>query len=157
MVPVEKYPCFCGAGLKRFESKDGRGFLKCKDEMCTLFTPEEKYNNLMECYKLKVDKMFKPNNFPLCRCEEVLSLWVSNCVKSRASLFSVWRDGYWWQVRLFSMGRWQDKSEERLETTAEEDLCRREAEESDEMYKTTSIIWQIEIEEYRTVIFLLDT
>ena len=55
------------------------------------------------------------------------------------------------------MGRWQDKSEERLETNAEEDLCRREAEESDEMYKTTSIIWQIEIEEYRTVIFLLDT
>ena len=62
------------------------------------------------------------------------------------------------------MGRWQDKSEkkheekeERLETTAEEDLCRREAEESDETYKTTSIIWLREIEQYRTVIFLLDT
>ena len=45
------------------------------------------------------------------------------------------------------MGRWQDNSEEkhdekegRLETTAEEDLWRREAEESDETYKTTSII-----------------
>ena len=45
------------------------------------------------------------------------------------------------------MGRWQEKSEkkheekeERLETTAEEDLCRQEAEESDETYKTTPII-----------------
>ena len=82
MVSVEKYPCFCGAGLRRFESKDGRGFLKCKDEMCTLFTPEEKYINLMECYELKFDKMFKPNNFPLCRCEDVSSLWVSNSVSN---------------------------------------------------------------------------
>ena len=82
MVSVEKYPCFCGAGLRRFESKDGRGFLKCKDEMCTLFTLEEKYINLMECYTLKVEKMFKPNNFPLRRCEDVSSLWVSNSVSN---------------------------------------------------------------------------
>ena len=70
MVSVEKYPCFCGAGLRRFESKDGRGprgFLKCKDEMC---------------YELKVEKMFKPNNFPVRRCEEVSSLWVSNSVSN---------------------------------------------------------------------------
>ena len=43
MVSVEKYPCFCGAGLRRFVSKDGRGFLKCKDEMCTLFNPGRPY------------------------------------------------------------------------------------------------------------------
>ena len=65
MVSVERYPCFCYAGLRHFESKDGRGFLKCRDETCTLFTPEEKYNSLVECYGLKVDKMFKQNNFPL--------------------------------------------------------------------------------------------
>ena len=82
MVSVERNSNFCGAGLGRFESKDGRGFLKCKNEMCTLFTPEEKYNSLMECYELKVDKMFKPNNFPLCRCEEVSSLWVCNSVSN---------------------------------------------------------------------------
>ena len=51
--------------------------------MCTLFTPEERYNNLMyECYELKVEKMFKSNNFPLCRCEEVSSLCVCNSVSN---------------------------------------------------------------------------
>ena len=86
MISVEKYPYFCGAGLRCFESKDGRGFLKCKDEMCTLFTPEEKYNSLMECYELKVDQMFKPNNFPLCRCEGV-SMQMRGMSMTRATSF----------------------------------------------------------------------
>ena len=60
MVSVEKYPCFCNAGLKRFKSKDGRHFLKCKNESCTLFVPEEKYTELMEAYEMRVDQMFKP-------------------------------------------------------------------------------------------------
>ena len=83
MVSVEKYPCFCGSGLQRIESKDGsRGFLKCKTETCTLFIPEEKYTDLFESYEMKVDTSFKPNNFPLCYCEDVVSLWVSHSSKN---------------------------------------------------------------------------
>ena len=82
MVSVEKYPCFCGAGLKRFKSKAGRGFLKCQAETCTLFVPEEKYTDLMEGYETKVNKIFKPNNFPLCCCNEAASLWVSHSISN---------------------------------------------------------------------------
>ena len=64
IVSVEKSPCFWGAGLKRFKSKVGRGFLKCQAETCTLFVPEEKYTHLMVGYKTKVNKIFKSNNFP---------------------------------------------------------------------------------------------
>ena len=78
MVSVEKYPCFFNAGLKRFKSKDGRHFLKCKNESCTLFVPEEKYTELMEAYEVRVDQMFKPYNFPHCFCEDASSLWVSH-------------------------------------------------------------------------------
>ena len=78
MVSVEKYPCFCNAGLRRFKSKDGRHFLKCKNESCTLFVPEEKYTELMEAYEMRVDQMFKPYNFPHCYCEDASSLWVSH-------------------------------------------------------------------------------
>ena len=70
-------------------------------------------------------------------------------------------------MRLLSVAdAWQDKSEEkneekeeeeeeeeRLETVAEAALCFRETEKSDEMYKTTSIIWRWKMEEYRKVIF----
>ena len=73
MVSVEKYPRFCNAGLKRFEWKDGRYFLQCKTESCTLFAPEEKYTELMEAYEMRVDQMFKPFNFPQCYCEEISS------------------------------------------------------------------------------------
>ena len=78
MVSIEKYPCFCGAGLKRFTSKAGKGFDKYQAGTCTLFSPEEKYNTLIECYQTNVDAMFKPNSFPLCICEESVSLRVSN-------------------------------------------------------------------------------
>ena len=78
MVSVEKYPCFCGAGLKRFKSKAGRGFLKCQTETCTLFVPEERYTDLMVGYETKVNKIFKSNNFPLCCCNEAASLWISH-------------------------------------------------------------------------------
>ena len=82
MVSVKKYPCFCGACLKRFKSKVGRGFLKCQAETCTLFVPEEKYIDLMEGYETKVNKIFKPNNFPLCCCNEAASLWVSHSISN---------------------------------------------------------------------------
>ena len=78
MVSLNKYFCFCSSGLQRFESKDGRGFLKCRTETCTLFTPEEKYNELVEVFQTKVQEKFKPNKFPLCECGEVTSLWVSH-------------------------------------------------------------------------------
>ena len=78
MVSVEKYPCFCGAGLKRFTSKAGRGFVKCNAETCLLFVPEEKYTELFDVYVKKVAAAFKPNSFPLCDCEQVASLWVSH-------------------------------------------------------------------------------
>jgi hypothetical protein len=83
MVSLDKYPCFCGSGLQRIESKDGsRGFLKCKTETCTLFIPEEKYTELFEAYEMRVDSRFKSNNFPLCDCEDVSSLWVSHSSKN---------------------------------------------------------------------------
>ena len=82
MVSVEKYPCFCGAGLKSFKCKAGQGFLKCQAETCTLFVPEEKYIDLMEGYETKVNKIFKPNNFPLCCCNEAASLWVSHSISN---------------------------------------------------------------------------
>ena len=103
MVSVEKYPCFCGAGLRRFESKDGRGFLKCKDEMCTLFNPGRPY---FRCEETDADD----------KCD--FFQWTDGKTKVKKSM----------------------KKKKRLETTAEEDLCCREAEESDETYKTTSII-----------------
>ena len=79
MVSLQHYKCFCidTPGLTRIVSKDGRGFLKCKEQMCTLFVPEEKYLSLMECYDTKVSLRYKPNQFPLCHCNEVCSLWVS--------------------------------------------------------------------------------
>jgi hypothetical protein len=78
MAALHKHFCFCGSGLKRFESKDGRGFVKCRTETCSLFTREEFYPELVEMFQTKVNDMFKPNNFPLCECDEVVSLWVSH-------------------------------------------------------------------------------
>ena len=79
MVSLEHYKCFCETpGLTRVKSRDGRGFLKCKQETCTLFIPEEKYPSLMVCYETKVNQCYKPNRFPLCHCNEMCSLWVSN-------------------------------------------------------------------------------
>ena len=78
MVSISKYPCFCSANVTRFTSKkDGRGFLKCSRETCTLFVQEEQYKTLMEAYDSQVDARFKPNNFPLCYCNEVTALRVS--------------------------------------------------------------------------------
>lgn len=75
--------CFCSSDLQRIESKDGSGgFLKCKTQTCTLFIPEEKYTDLFESYEIKVDSSFKPNNFPLCDCEDVASLWVTHSSKN---------------------------------------------------------------------------
>ena len=54
MVSIENYKCFCKEGaLEGFESKEGRGFVKCSKECCTLFVPEEKYLNLMDAYDKK--------------------------------------------------------------------------------------------------------
>ena len=55
MVSIEKYPFFCcDGGLKRFTSKTGRGFVKFGTDTCTLFAPEEKYNELFDAYQTKV-------------------------------------------------------------------------------------------------------
>ena len=78
MVSVEKYPCFCGAGVKQFKSKDDRSFLTCREETCTFFTPADQYTNLMDVFETKVLKQYKPNKFPMCNCEDVASLWVSH-------------------------------------------------------------------------------
>ena len=75
MVSLEHYKCFCETRVK---SRDGRGFFKCKEETCSLFIPEEKYPSLMVCYDTKVNQCYKPNKFPLCHCNEMCSLWVSN-------------------------------------------------------------------------------
>ena len=78
MVSMSKYPCFCSANVTTFTSrKDGRGFLKCRRETSTLFVQEEQYKTLMEAYDSQVDARFKPNNFPLCYCNEVTALRVS--------------------------------------------------------------------------------
>ena len=82
MACLKSYFCFCGAGLKRFESKDGRGFVRCRTETCTLFTAEEKYTELVEVFQTKVNSKFKPNNFPLCECGEVASFWVSHSAEN---------------------------------------------------------------------------
>lgn len=83
MVSIEKYRCFCVDGaLERFQSKEGRGFVKCSRESCTLFAPEEKYLELMDVYEKRVLGKFKPNNFPKCNCEEITSLWVSYSAKN---------------------------------------------------------------------------
>ena len=78
MVSVEKYPCFCGAGVKQFKSKDDRSFLTCREETCTFFIPADQYTNLMDVFETKVLKQYKPNKFPMCNCEDVASLWVSH-------------------------------------------------------------------------------
>ena len=78
MVSVEKYPCFCGAGVKQFKSKDDRSFLTCREETCTFFTPADQYTNLMDMFETKVLKQYKPNKFPMCNCEDVASLRVSH-------------------------------------------------------------------------------
>ena len=78
MASLNKYPCFCNsAGLERFESKTGRGFLKCKAGSCPLLIPEEKYPQLMDAFEMRVHECYKPNNFPLCHCDQISSLWVS--------------------------------------------------------------------------------
>ena len=78
MVSISKYPCFCSANVTRFTSKkDGRGFLNCSREICTLFVQEEQYKTMMEAYDSQVDARFKPNNFPLCYCNEITALRVS--------------------------------------------------------------------------------
>ena len=79
MVSLEHYKCFCETpGLTRVKPRDGRGFLKCTKETCSLLIPEEKYPSLMVCYETKVNQCYKPNKFPLCHCNEMCSLWVSN-------------------------------------------------------------------------------
>ena len=81
MVDISHMPCFCSdAGLERFTSKSGRGFVKCSTSNCTLFCPEEKYNELYQVYEEKVLEKFKPpkGSFPLCHCGDVASLWVSH-------------------------------------------------------------------------------
>ena len=73
MVSVEKYSCFCSdSGSQRITSKTGRGFLN----IC----PEEKYLELMDVYKNKVLKEYKPNQFPLCHCGDVAILWASHSI-----------------------------------------------------------------------------
>ena len=54
MASLSKYPCFCNsAGLERFESKTGRGFLKYKAGSCPLLIPEEKYPQLMDAFEMR--------------------------------------------------------------------------------------------------------
>ena len=78
MVLIENYKCFCKDGaLERFDSKKGRGFVKCSKQLCTLFVPEEKYLDLMHAYENKVLEKYKPSNFPMCNCNESASLWLS--------------------------------------------------------------------------------
>ena len=88
MACLKSYFCFCGVGLKRFESKDGRGFVRCRTETCTLFTAEEKYTELVEVFQTKVNSKFKPNNFPLCECGEVASFWVPHSAENPCRPFS---------------------------------------------------------------------
>ena len=79
MVSVEHYPCFCtDNGLKQFTSKAGTTFVKCGTEQCSLFCPSEKYNELYSVYENKVAQSYKRNNFPVCECNEIVSLWVSH-------------------------------------------------------------------------------
>ena len=60
---------------------------KCQAETCTLFVPEEKYTDLMLGYETKVKKIFKPNNFPLCCCNEAASLWLSHSISNPDRLY----------------------------------------------------------------------
>ena len=54
MEDIKNYKCWCLEGSpERFESKEGRGFVKCSKECCTLFIPEEKYLGLMDAYEKK--------------------------------------------------------------------------------------------------------
>ena len=79
MVSIQSYGCFCSDnGLKRFTSKAGRGFVKCSKSTCTLFCPEESYNEIIAAYESKIAEKFKPNKFPLCNYDETTSLWVSH-------------------------------------------------------------------------------
>jgi hypothetical protein len=82
MAALKNHFCFCSSGLKRFESKDGRGFVRCRTETCTLFVAEEKYTELVEVFQTKVHNKYKPNNFPLCECDEVCSFWVSHSTEN---------------------------------------------------------------------------
>ncbi len=64
--------------MTRFTSKnDGRGFLKCSRETCTLFVEDEQYRTLMDAYDNRLDARVRPNHFSLCYCNEVTSLRVS--------------------------------------------------------------------------------
>jgi hypothetical protein len=36
----------------------------------------------IETFQTRVNDKFKPNNFPLCDCDEVVSLWVSHSTKN---------------------------------------------------------------------------
>ena len=169
MVSVERYPCFCYADLRRFESKEGDAVFS---------------NVLMEhvpcsLLKKKTIVLWSATSWRLTKClnqTTFLYMWlrgnlefvvVQLHVKSRTSLFSVSRDGCRWQVQLLSVAHAcqakskekyeeeeeEEEEEERVETIAEVAACCRETEESDEMYKTTSIIWRWKIKQYRTVIF----
>ena len=83
MVSIENYKCFCKEGtLEQFKSKEGRGFVKCSKECCTLFVPEEKYLDLIEAYDKKILEKYRPNKFPNCDCDEVSSLWLSYSSKN---------------------------------------------------------------------------
>ena len=54
----------------------------CAAEKCTLFTPEGRHPELMDAYEMKVDTVFKPNKFPLCKYEDTSSLWISHSTKN---------------------------------------------------------------------------
>ena len=76
MVSVEKHNCFCkGWSSRAIRVQEGRGYLKCSKESCTLFVPEEKYLDLMDAYENKVLEKYKPLNFP--KCNELASVWLS--------------------------------------------------------------------------------
>ena len=51
----------------------GRGFVKCRTGTCTLFTSEQKYVNHISTYEMKLTAEVKPNQFPLCICDETAS------------------------------------------------------------------------------------
>ena len=81
MVSLEKYPCFCTeANIKTFTSRKGQTFAKCKTGGCNLFTPSDKYHELYAIYEQKVEMKYRPYNFPLCYCDQPVSLWVSHSI-----------------------------------------------------------------------------
>ena len=63
--------------MNNLSQKQDTVFLKCKAGSCPLLIPEEKYSQLMDAFEMHVHECYKPNNFPLCHCDQISSLWVS--------------------------------------------------------------------------------